>query len=101
MNNKKVKEINGRFFEVVDFNSKLGQSIINAYNSGLTKTWNEVYKNPSNEKKAIKREWDDFFGDFVSKKYTGNCYNFSIYVKMYGFETYFLITKSHNYIIVA
>lgn len=97
----KISWVNGKPFENLDPNTKLAQSIIRAYNSGLTKTWNEVYKNPSNEKKAIKRRWDDFFGDFVSKKYMGNCYNFSIYVKMFGYETYFLITKSHNYMIVA
>lgn len=99
MNNNKVVEINGKFFEVIDFNSKLGQSIVRTYNSNLTKTWAELYRNPSNEKQSIRHEWSVVLGDFVSKKYMGNCYMFSIYGKVFEYETYFLITKSHQYIV--
>lgn len=96
-----IREINGKFFEDVNRNSKLGQSIIAQYNSNRTKSFNELYKNPSNEKRAIQREWKMFFGDFVSEKYMGNCYHFSIYAKMFGYETYFLITPTHRYIVIA
>ncbi len=96
-----IREINGKFFEDVDRNSKLGQSIITQYNSNKTTTFSELYKNPSNKKKAIQREWKRFFGDFVSEKYMGNCYTFSIYAKTFGYETYFLITPTHNYIVIA
>lgn len=99
MNNNKVVEINGRFFEVVDFNSKLGQSIVRTYNSNLTKTWAELYKSPSNKKQSIRREWSMVLGDFVSKKYMGNCYVFSIYGKVFDYETYFLITPTRQIIV--
>jgi len=97
----KTREINGRLFEDVDRNSKLGQSIIAQYNSNRTTSFSELYKNPSNEKKAIQKKWKRFFGDFVSEKYTGNCYHFSIYAKVFGCETYFLITSTHNYVVIA
>ena len=98
---KMIREINGKFFEDVNRNSKLGQSIILQYNSNRTKSFGELYKNPSNEKKAIQRDWKRFFGDFVSEKYMGNCYTFSIYAKVFEDEVYFLITPTHNYIVIA
>lgn len=94
-----IHDVNGYDFEIVRGNK--ARAIINGYKNG--KEWYELYKKPSTTKENIRRHWAEFFGDFVNKKYRGNCNTFSIFVQCLDDRcqptgTYFYITKSHQYV---
>lgn len=97
----KTTTINGQVFEIVPATTRQGQDIINVYNNyNYYQSWYDLYKRPSYEKEAIRKEWEKFFDDIgaYGVGYRGNCSTFSIYAK--DDDRYFHITKSHNYVVM-
>lgn len=94
----KTTEINGTTFEMVKANTKRGQGIINTFNSRYMKGFEDLYKNPSETKKAIYKDWENFFSSSAIIKACGNCMTFSLYVE--DNSIYFYITKTHNIVVV-
>lgn len=96
---KKTMEINGVNFEV----KKKGS--ITFYVKNLFRNLTDCYTRPSDRKKAIWREWREFFTELDS--YTGGCfvnsYNCNVFtigntIRFNGTLYNVLITPTHNYI---
>lgn len=94
----RIMMIGDRAFERVKLNTKRADSIINT----VGKSWSDLYVRPSDTKESIRNDWLKFFADIgiYDVTYMGNSMTFSIYAKDKCEGAYFLITKSHNYVIV-
>lgn len=95
----KTIEINGETFEVLKLSTKRGKDIMRMCHSYWLKDWDDLYKNPSYEKRRARNYWDNFFSELnaVVRGYRGNYHNFSIYAQTD--DKYFYITSANNYVI--